>query len=80
MWGYWLINAFFFLYLQSIMSRIEDLPESFVISTRQTMGDSLFAAFVKGLEEQPPVSIRLNRVKCDVEVEGGERVPWSVDG
>ena len=37
MWVYWLINAFFFLYLQSIMSRIEDLPESFVISTRQTM-------------------------------------------
>ena len=51
MWVYWLINAFFFLYLQSIMSRIEDLPESFVISTRQTMGEQLFAAFVEGLAE-----------------------------
>ena len=62
------------------MAKIEELPAAFVNATRQTMGDSLFAAFVKGLEEQPPVSIRLNRVKCDVEVEGGERVPWSVDG
>ena len=62
------------------MAKLEELPAAFVNATRQTMGDSLFAAFVKGLEEQPPVSIRLNRVKCDVEVEGGERVPWSVDG
>ena len=80
MWVYWLINAFFFLYLQSIMSRIEDLPESFVISTRQTMGEQLFAAFVEGLAEEPPVSIRVNRAKCDVEVEEGKRVPWSADG
>lgn len=80
MWVYWLINAFFFLYLQSIMSRIEDLPESFVISTRRTMGEQLFAAFVEGLAEEPPVSIRINRAKCDVEVEEGERVPWSADG
>ena len=62
------------------MAKLEELPAAFVNATRQTMGDSLFAAFVKGLEEQPPVSIRLNRVMCDVEVEGGERVPWSVDG
>ena len=62
------------------MAKLEELPAAFVNATRQTMGDSLFAAFVKGLEEQPPVSIRLNRVKCDVEVEGGEREPWSVDG
>ena len=62
------------------MAKLEELPAAFVNATRQTMGDSLFAAFVKGLEEQPPVSIRINRSKCDVEVEGGERVPWSEDG
>ena len=62
------------------MARIEDLPESFVDSTRQTMGDSLFAAFVEGLAQEPPVSIRLNRAKYKGEPDGGERVPWSACG
>ena len=75
-----LINAFFLLYLQSIMARIEDLPDAFVTSTRQTMGESLFAAFVQALDDEPPVSIRLNRAKCKGDVDGGVRVPWSADG
>ncbi|MGN1228981.1 MAG: hypothetical protein ACI4T5_04915 [Prevotella sp.] len=62
------------------MAIIEDLPESFVDSTRQTMGESLFAAFVEGLAQEPPVSIRLNRAKYKGEVDGGERVPWSSSG
>lgn len=62
------------------MAKLEELPAAFVNATRQTMGDSLFAAFVKGLEEQPPVSIHINRAKCNVEPDGGERVPWSDDG
>ena len=42
-------TAFFFIILQSIMARIEELPESFLSYTRETMGEELFAAFVSGL-------------------------------
>lgn len=73
-------TAFFFIILQSIMARIEDLPESFVSYTRETMGEELFAAFVSGLGEEAPVSIRVNRAKWDGDVVHGERVPWSADG
>ena len=62
------------------MARIEDLPESFVRYTRETMGEELFAAFVSGLGEEAPVSIRVNRAKWDGDVVHGERVPWSADG
>ena len=62
------------------MARIEDLPESFVSYTRETMGEDLFAAFVSGLGEEAPVSIRVNRAKWDGDVVHGERVPWSADG
>ena len=62
------------------MARIEDLPESFVSYTRETMGEELFAAFVSGLGEEAPVSIRVNRAKWDGDVVHGERVPWSADG
>ena len=62
------------------MERIEDLPESFVSYTRETMGEELFAAFVSGLGEEAPVSIRVNRAKWDGDVVHGERVPWSADG
>ena len=62
------------------MARIEELPESFVSYTRETMGEELFAAFVSGLGEEAPVSIRVNRAKWDGDVVHGERVPWSADG
>ena len=62
------------------MARIEELPESFLSYTRETMGEELFAAFVSGLGEEAPVSIRVNRAKWDGGVAHGERVPWSVDG
>lgn len=62
------------------MARIEELPESFVSYTRETMGEELFAAFVSGLGEEAPVSIRVNRAKWAGGVAHGERVPWSADG
>ena len=56
------------------------LPEEFVKYTSQLMGEKLFEKLCEGLEEQPPVSIRLNPLKCnkeDVSIEGfRSRVAW----
>lgn len=62
------------------MARMEELPESFAGYTRQMMGEERFAAFAASLDEEAPVSIRVNRAKWQGGVAGGERVPWSADG
>ncbi len=62
------------------MARMEELPESFAGYTRQLMGEERFAAFAASLDEEAPVSIRVNRAKWQGDVVGGERVPWSDDG
>lgn len=62
------------------MTRTDELPEAFVGHTRSIMGDELFAAFLRGLSEDPPVSIRVNADKWQGEPCGGERVPWSQCG
>lgn len=59
---------------------MEELPESFAGYTRQLMGEERFAAFAASLDEEAPVSIRVNRAKWQGDVVGGERVPWSDDG
>lgn len=62
------------------MARMEELPESFAGYTSQLMGEERFAAFAASLDEEAPVSIRVNRAKWQGDVVGGERVPWSDDG
>lgn len=64
------------------------LPELFINETHRVMGDERFARFMAALDEEPPVSIRLNPVKCaallsgqkDASVVHGQKVPWCRDG
>jgi 16S rRNA C967 or C1407 C5-methylase (RsmB/RsmF family)/NOL1/NOP2/fmu family ribosome biogenesis protein len=42
-----------------------NLPKEFIEYTRQLMGEELYATFEKGMQEEPPVSIRLNPFKTD---------------
>ena len=44
-----------------------NLPEDFIKQTRPMMGDKQWQQFISAMEEQPPVSIRLNPLKFDAE-------------
>ena len=63
------------------------LPDEFVRRTRLLMGEERFERYLKAFEEEPPVSIRLNPLKCGKwkeesgkwKVDGGERIPWCRD-
>lgn len=57
-----------------------NLPESFKNYTEQLMGDKLYATFAAGLLSTPPVSIRMNRSKCDSVPDDGEQVGWCDSG
>lgn len=56
------------------------LPDSFADYTSHLMGEQLWAAFLNGMAQKPPVSIRLNPLKAKPEstvVVGQKgRVPW----
>ena len=54
------------------------LPEEFVRQTLAAMGDERFACFMKALDEEPPVSIRLNPMKTHVSecTVDNDPVPW----
>lgn len=57
------------------------LPPDFISQTKRIFGDSLWADFLHAMEEEPPVSIRLNPLKTKGwEVIQGEAVPWCRDG
>ncbi len=59
------------------------LPEDFVRSTRETMGEERFQRYLESFGEDVPVSIRLNPLKVDSHewtVAGGEPVPWCRGG
>lgn len=57
------------------------LPEEFIRYTREVMGDELLARLLRGLDEESPVSIRLNPAKTEsLTVADGERVPWCQEG
>ena len=43
-----------------------NLPKEFTDYTRQLMGKELYATFEKGMMEEPPVSIRINPFKTDI--------------
>ena len=53
------------------------LHSSFLDSTRQLFGDERFERYLRSFDEEAPVSIRLHPLKTkDMEVIGGEPVPW----
>ena len=60
------------------------LPDDFIKYTRQLMGDSLWQALEAGLAGEPPVSVRLNPLKCSPDavdlVSGDGVVPWCAAG
>lgn len=58
------------------------LSEEFESSTRTLMGDELFSMFIEALDDEPPVSLRLNRFKPSVVADGMKKsnVPWCNDG
>ena len=60
------------------------LPEDFITSTRQLMGDPLYERLMAGLASDPSVSVRLNPFKgglaiSDISV-GHTPVPWCSEG
>jgi 16S rRNA C967 or C1407 C5-methylase (RsmB/RsmF family) len=57
------------------------LPPDFIEQTRLIFGDTLWADFLQAMEEESPVSIRLNPLKAkDWTVIEGEEVPWCRGG
>lgn len=58
------------------------LPEQFYSYTRRLMGDGLYETFSSGLDDEPPVSIRLNPFKAAgrTVVAGSEPVGWCHEG
>ena len=55
-----------------------NLPQAFIERTRQLLGDE-YTRFEEALQTEVPVSIRPNRRKCTLPVEGTP-VPWSTSG
>ena len=61
--------------------KVMQLAKEFIESTCAMMGDQLFSQFLKGLGEEPPVSIRLNPLKCYyMPLDFERRVPWCDTG
>lgn len=61
-----------------------NLPEEFIKNTKALMGETLYGELEEGLRQQPPVSIRMNPLKCagatiSKELADGS-VAWSKDG
>ena len=53
------------------------LPDDFIQQIRPLFGETRFERFIQTLDEEPPVSIRLNPSKSgEWRVERGEPVPW----
>lgn len=56
-----------------------NLPGDFISAMRQLLGDEEYILFENALEEEPPVSVRLNPRLTAVGMEG-EQVPWCEAG
>lgn len=52
------------------------LPENFTTYTRRLMGEELYSRFLKALDEETPVSIRVNRAKSVGAPANAEGVAW----
>ena len=68
---------------------MRQLPEKFLQQTREMMGSELFERYLKAFEEEPPVSIRVNRFSEDSVASDedetamameAEAVPWCRGG
>ena len=65
-----------------------NLPEEFILQTRQLMGEERFNCYLEAFEEEAPVSIRVNpkhRGKHrgtvpSVQVSSVQKVPWCPEG
>ncbi len=58
----------------------QQLDTAFLQHTEAIMGPSRFARFIAALDEEPPVSIRLNRAKFPAATVPAAPVPWCPDG
>ena len=56
-----------------------NLPQAFIERTRQLLGEGVYPQFEEALATDTPVSIRPNRTKCQLPVEG-EPIPWATSG
>ena len=56
-----------------------NLPQAFIERTRQLLGEDIYSLFEEALANEVPVSIRPNRTKCQLPVEG-EPIPWATSG
>ena len=56
-----------------------NLPQAFIERTRQLLGEDIYPQFEEALQTETPVSIRPNRMKCDLPVEG-EAILWASSG
>ena len=56
-----------------------NLPQAFIERTRQLLGEDNYPQFEEALATETPVSIRPNRAKCQLPVEG-EPIPWATSG
>ena len=56
-----------------------NLPQAFIERTRQLLGEDIYPQFEEALATETPVSIRPNRAKCQLPVEG-EPIPWATSG
>lgn len=61
-----------------------EIPEDFSRYTKQLMGEDLFRILTDGLQQEPPVSIRINPFKCnlrDIRIpQQAAPVPWCANG
>jgi len=53
-----------------------NLPNKFTEYTKRLMGEEPFSRFMDALNEEPPVSLRVNQAKCSMRPYGAERVAW----
>lgn len=54
-----------------------NLPASFIDYTRSLLGDEEYDKLAAALQQEPPVSIRLNKLRMDSQL---LPVPWSSEG
>ena len=52
-----------------------ELPASFIDYTRALLGDEEYDKLAVALQQEPPVSIRLNQLKINHSL--SDKVPWS---
>ena len=62
-----------------------NLPEEFILQTRQLMGEERFNCYLEAFEEEAPVSIRVNPkmhrgTVPSVQVPSVQKVPWCPEG